>query len=189
MKIIEKQKNVADNLLAKLELADPFCIVAGGAPRDWYLGKQASDIDVFIHLKEGLTRGVAIEWLDKLGFNDYEFLGREILDDSMYKSNPYLKYVIEGHLEDVRYQVMIMKEPTFKSVIPEFPISMSKIWYKNGRINPEFIFKKGMENKFILKTSELYKDGDKYIDKIRKKFPDYRYFSSEKDLLNYMLSK
>lgn len=188
MKMIDKQKSVADSLLSKLEVADPTCIVAGGAPRDWYLGMEASDIDIFLHLRAGLTQTMVMDWLDKLSFKDYKFLGREILDDSMYKSNPYLKYVIEGYMSDVRYQVMIMNKPTY-SVIPEFPLSMSKIWYKKGRINPEFIFKKGIENKFILKTSELYKDGDKYIRKICGKFPDYKYFGSEKDLLIHILDK
>lgn len=38
---IEKQKDVANIIYDRLRLADPHCILAGGAPRDWYFGKEA----------------------------------------------------------------------------------------------------------------------------------------------------
>ena len=47
MNTIEQQKLVADKVLNQLYLICPEAIVAGGAPRDWYLGKPANDIDVY----------------------------------------------------------------------------------------------------------------------------------------------
>lgn len=52
---IEHQKFVADTILYKLFPIDPYCICAGGAPRDWYLGKVASDLDIFIYTAPNLT--------------------------------------------------------------------------------------------------------------------------------------
>jgi len=45
---IEKQKEVANYFLKKLQDRDYRCMVAGGAPRDWYIGRTAKDIDVFV---------------------------------------------------------------------------------------------------------------------------------------------
>jgi tRNA nucleotidyltransferase/poly(A) polymerase len=53
--LIVWQQSVADSLLARLEAIDPHCIIAGGAPRDWYLGRLANDLDVYLYIPENYS--------------------------------------------------------------------------------------------------------------------------------------
>ena len=46
---IEDQKAIADELLAKIELIDKNAILAGGAPRDWWAGVEANDLDFYLY--------------------------------------------------------------------------------------------------------------------------------------------
>ena len=45
--LIRHQQAVADYFIALMRSIDPYVCVAGGAPRDWFLGKPAADIDIF----------------------------------------------------------------------------------------------------------------------------------------------
>ena len=46
-KKIINQKEVAKKVFESLTKVDPNCILAGGAPRDWYYGKEARDLDFY----------------------------------------------------------------------------------------------------------------------------------------------
>lgn len=37
---IEQQKATAQSVYEKLKVIDPHCVLAGGAPRDWYFGNR-----------------------------------------------------------------------------------------------------------------------------------------------------
>jgi len=50
---IEAQKTIANTLIHKLEAVDPHVILAGGAPRSWFLGQEARDLDFYVYLPEG----------------------------------------------------------------------------------------------------------------------------------------
>lgn len=89
---IKHQQKVADDVLNLLEIIDPACIVAGGAPRDWYMGDVAKDIDVFLHLRNDLkasTRRKQIKRALGLEELDYGKSGESIPDH--YALNPHLK--------------------------------------------------------------------------------------------------
>jgi len=45
---ISVEKSIADEVLSRLEVIDPTCILAGGAPRDWWLGQSCNDLDFYI---------------------------------------------------------------------------------------------------------------------------------------------
>lgn len=42
---VDEQKEIADEVLIKIENMDRNCIIIGGAPRDWFTSK----LDVMIH--------------------------------------------------------------------------------------------------------------------------------------------
>lgn len=70
---VNRQKLVADDILSRLELLDPRCIVAGGAPRDWHLGKTAKDIDVFLYTPQLNSAYIREHTLKRLGFSINSF--------------------------------------------------------------------------------------------------------------------
>ena len=181
---IEKQKVVADYVLGKFESIDPTCIIAGGAPRDWYFGKEASDIDLFFYFRPDLQMSHIMDALERVGMMEYflqEKSGESIPEH--YKRNPYLSRVFEFHVEGVKVQAMQMLEPTFKSCVGLFPLSICKAWYKNGKISTSKDFDLSMKINSIYITNKLYNDADSYLQKIKGKFPDYKWFNSKAEAL------
>lgn len=174
---IAQQKAVADEVLNRLFSIDPHSIVAGGAPRDWYMGYPASDIDVFFYTTVSLD--LVDELLRHVGIVEYQVkTGHNIPE--WYKLNPELRVVYEFDLRGERVQLMLMKSSTFSSVVPKFPVSISKIWYKDKTIHPTNEFKLGRATNSIIQTGELYGDTHAYIQKIKAKFPSFAYYVRQK---------
>jgi len=173
---IAHQKWIADNVLQKLFPIDPYSIVAGGAPRDWYFDNPASDIDVFFYTGQK-TLPIIHDMLFSVGLGYKELkLGGGIPE--WYKHNPSLQGVYCLEMEGVKVQLMRMQEPTFKSVVPQFPLSICHAWYKRGEIHTERPFLHSVKHKAIYKTNTIYNDEHAYISKILRKFPDYTYYSN-----------
>lgn len=187
--IIAQQKRDADELLDKLYLIDPTCIVAGGAPRDWYFGIPATDIDLFVYIPDGRTTKLIQNLLEKAGLVISSAKNGESLLAN-YKRNPYLRVVFNVEGFSCPVQIMIMRELTFKSAVPTFPLSICRTWYKDKVIRCTKDFAYSVENKCILYTNELYNDEDKYIAKIEKKFKDFEIISREdsKAVLQLLIS-
>lgn len=176
---IATQQAQADVILDKLFPIDPYVICAGGAPRDWYLGKAANDLDIFIHPSIALPTFKVYEQLKSVGFDVLETKSGEGLPD-IYKRNPLLMCVFNVNVNwnGTNVQIMRMLEPTFKSVLPQFPLSICKAWYKNYKIHLDKEFKRSVAHRMIVKTNTVYNDENAYIKKIMDKFPDYKYYSN-----------
>lgn len=172
---IKLQKQVADVILYMLRHIDPTAIVGGGAPRDWWFGRVASDIDVFFHFRNDLQIGIIARLLDDIGFKLTSTKDGESLPE-FYKLNPDLRCVFESEMFGEKVQLMLMKKPTFRT-IEHFPLNICKIWYRKG-IHTTRDFEKAIKFNAIVKTSELYNNRDKYIQKIMNKFPDFKYYDS-----------
>lgn len=174
---IEHQKYIADGILDKLFPIDPYCICAGGAPRDWYLGKVASDLDIFIHVNPNLTLTKIDQMLKAVGLEPESHKAAHNLPE-WYKKNPDLRCVYNLKVQDVPVQIMVMLTPTFSSVLPNFPLSICKIWYKNYKIVADKQFKRSVAHNVIVKTSEIYNNADAYVKKIIDKFPNMKYHAN-----------
>lgn len=186
MSRIEKQKRVADIILEKLTAVDPYAIVAGGAPRDWYFNKEATDIDVYIHVSLNVLNKDVKRQIEVCGFTVLsEKDGKNIPED--YKLNPNIRTVINTTLEGEDIQIMVMLKPTFDSVVDKFAVSLSKIWYKNGKVNITKDFEISVKHSVMYKCSDLYGDSHKYIQKLKNKFPEFKYFASKSEMVDYVL--
>lgn len=175
--VIEKQKKVADFVLDKFEFIDPTCIVAGGAPRDWRMGKAASDIDLFFFGRMDINPNVSLK---KIGMDEY--FTKEKTGEGLplhYKRNPHLLRVFEFEVDGLIVQAMQMDKPTFYSVLDMFPLSICKAWYKNGRVSLHSDFSLSQKTKSIFFTNNLYNNADGYIKKIKGKFPEYKWYQDK----------
>lgn len=173
---IEHQKFVADTFLDKMFPIDPYCIVAGGAPREWHFGKVASDIDLFFYTGhramgciDAMLKSVGVEYTDVQ-------VGGAIPE--WYKLNPHLKGVYNVVYQGVKIQLIRMDKHTHDCVIPNFPLSICHAWYKNYKIHLEKPFIRGEKFKAIYKTAEIYNDEHAYVQKILAKFPDWKYYQN-----------
>lgn len=182
------QKDVAEEVLDQLFSIDPFAIVAGGAPRDWYFNQPARDIDVFFHVAERTQITMIEHMLAHVGFAINRTNDGHHLPD-IYKKNPKLRCVFNAKAQEVDVQLMCMSEPTFKCVLQEFPLSICKAWYKNGRCHYEKDFLRSVKHNVIVKTSEIYADEDAYIKKVCDKFSRFNYYSSWNECAIGLLDK
>lgn len=161
---IEDQKVIADELLAKIELIDKNAILAGGAPRDWWAGVEANDLDFYLYFipENGIehTRRT-LEFLTGI---ELKYLGA---DENYEGGMKELQAVLDGTYKGQKVQFMLMSKPTFSCVIPHFGASTSMVWYKGKRVttSPEFLIslakktlyiKTGTKQAFIDKTVLKY---------------------------------
>jgi hypothetical protein len=168
---IEQQQNVARELLHKLEIIDPHCILAGGAPRNWFLGKVANDLDFYIHLPSNESL-----YATKLRF---ERLGLEVRHVS-YKSDSWKQYKVMEHLfriyegiyKEQRIQIMVMRESTFQSVVSEFGVSICQFWWKGHKINATAMSLVSLLEKTLF-VKDDYSAKEIHVAKMVKYFPDF----------------
>ena len=166
---VASQKIVARKVLAMLEVLDPNCILAGGAPRDWWRGVPASDLDFYIHFNHGSEH--VERSLKAIGFTNLKMLGE---DRPEYRGINGLRYVFETKVDGMTVQIMVMTRSTYGSVLDSFCYWNSKAWWKGGPVRITDEFYTAMTNKvFINSTGDVVKDS--YRDKMARKFPTFRF--------------
>ncbi len=187
--MINHQKAIADIALEMMFPIDPFAIVVGGAPRDWYFNKQAADIDLFFYVGNNTSVTIVKSMLEHVGFVVKGCKDAHNLPEH-YKKNPMLRCVFDAvNFNGQDVQLMLMRSSTFKSVVPLFPLSICKAWYKNGTIMLDRDFERSVRYKAIVKTNELYSDEDAYLQKVLGKFPEYAYYESWRSVVVAELDK
>ena len=184
--MIKTQKEFADCLIYKIRAIDPYCIVAGGAPRDWHFCKEATDIDIYIYSNH---RNVIVEkQLTALGF-ELERLGVNTEESANTYSNPNITGVFEILNLQFKAQVIVLNISTFK-LLDTFCLSICKAWYTPERgVNLTTDFKLTEKSGVIFRTGELYNMPEAYLNKIKKKFPDFKYSLNKNNAIDELLCK
>lgn len=187
MLTIDEQKKIADEVINKLRAVDPYCILAGGAPRDWHFGNTANDLDFYIWQQHSTQRAKIAQLkyagfvVSPVGYSD----NRE-----MYEKNKVIEGVFDVKGFDMDIQIISLNTPTY-SVVDTFPFSICQAWYTPERdIQLERNFKITEKTGYIFKTNPLYADADKYIQKITTRFKDKFKFCDTKEqaLEKYIMS-
>lgn len=180
--LIAHQKAVADKVLSLLEVLDKHAIVAGGAPRDWFMGKPATDVDVMVYVPPTVNFK---EMFQLMGLVIDEYMSGEDIPE-WYKKNENIHTVANCIVDDVKVQIVVRRTTTYDA-LKEFPLSICKIWYKFSKIFPEDDFLWSVRYDVIYKTSDGYGRQDMYLQKIFKKFPDFHYYESKLAFLDQHL--
>lgn len=170
MNTIENQKEVAKEVLTKLQACDPHCILAGGAPRNWFFNKLANDLDFYIVLNYEAT-GATKTRLSSIGLN-LKPMERNELKDSSYKFMHHLFRVYEGEYKGESIQVMVMSQPTFTSVVDDFGVSICEFWWTGSEVKAT---KQALTS--ILTKKLFYKNDysakETHVEKMVYYFPEY----------------
>jgi hypothetical protein len=194
---IEQQKQIADEVLEKIELMCPRAIIAGGAPRDWYFGTPANDIDLYV-TTSGDTQGVLLSQLSRL-FKGSEFdlkfewsKEKEQERQSTYKVMKTLRRIIDFEYKGVKFQLMEMNTlQDLFGVVDSFSTSICKAWYKCGQIKRTQDFRLTEKTK-IMFLNEDYEWSDPHPAKMKERFPSYTRGSKEdakKCIVNQVLQE
>lgn len=183
---IQVQKEIALYLLDRLRVIDSDVFLAGGAVRDWYFNKPAKDLDIYINTHEGSDYRQTKLIVERLLGSTVEQLGRE--DSEKYASNPNLIRVVQTKYFGMTVQLMFVANR--KKIVQTFPLGICQCgmdW--KGKLYYTDAFKQEVKFKSLVLRNPAYKNGDKYIAKVKSYFPDYKYFGDIESFLNYALKE
>lgn len=170
MNTIDNQKEIAKEVLTKLQACDPHCILAGGAPRNWFFNKTANDLDFYIYLKHETISANKLRF-KSIGL-DVKRMEFEELKNSSYKFMQHLFRIYEGEYKGESIQVMVMHEPAFTSVVNDFGVSICEFWWNGGEVQAT---KQALTS--ILTKNLFYKNDysakETHVQKMVKYFPEY----------------
>jgi len=184
---IERQKQIAQEVYASLTLIDPSCILAGGAPRDWYLGTEANDLD-FYFCSTASTVGRVKEQLNRLGFEVQPSVCP--LDSGLYESMPGLVRIWNCDQEDIKIQFIEMTDPKHRwDVVNNMDVSICKAWYtQKGQIVLHQDFKLTLASK-IMFLKEGYNWSNKHGRKMIERFDTKFAAGTKEQAVNSVVSK
>ena len=175
---ISVEKSIADEVLSRLEVIDPTCILAGGAPRDWWLGQSCNDLDFYIYHRGSTTNlehslktlDFEVEPMRRKGYNVQARL------DRLYETMTDLRAVYQTKFpyKGKHIQIIVMNTPTFRGVVDKFACSISKVWYKGGLIRPTHEASKAKRCK-VIEVAQGYSPNCPYVQKMRDRFPEYAF--------------
>lgn len=179
--MIGKQMAHAKRILATLEDFGVEAIIAGGAPRDWLLGRPASDLDVYISVNPNPARPLARVYFEDMGFTQVEGLSTRTPDHSdaadieSYSCMEHLVAVYNSRfIGDNNLNVQLIQvdcNDLIDMVMGQFP-DICQAWlptqYSPLYNSPDFIEAHNTQ------TCE-YRDDNQHIRKMQLKFPNYTF--------------
>jgi len=193
---IEQQKAIAQTVYEKLKVIDPHCILAGGAPRDWYFGNECNDLD-FYYVSTARTidacrnqlqkafRGVEIKTLSEIHESSSNGV-REM--SNLYRKMPALVRVWQCNIAGMSVQFIQLAQPgdQFK-VLGYMDVSVCKIWVDaNMNIRLTEAFKKTLASKSMF-LSEGYQWSDPHPQKMKQRFEGKFGCASSEDQVNSII--
>lgn len=161
---ISAQQGIAKYLFEKLRRLDYRVMLAGGAPRDWYFQREATDLDFYVRMPTIASGREAIQALESVG------LIVEELGEAYNDSDTDIAYVTEGTYGGVTFQVMFINVHN-TSVLNTFDISLCQIaWTPEAGFELSDIFMLGEIERTVYYTGAKY---SKHAIRVRSKYPMY----------------
>lgn len=160
---------------------DKDVVLAGGAPRDWLVGREANDIDVWLRSYniEGVKELLCLMLDGPLEFKDID------LEDYQINRDLDIDHIIEFDYKGVQMQLIFSsgKQLDFNvaHIIRSFDISICKAWMDldTGELKaaPEF-FEDMMRKRITFYTNnrpeaEVQYARDNHLQKVMGYFPDF----------------
>ena len=128
---IDKQKLIAKNVYDKLCLADPDCLLAGGAPRDWYFGEPCNDLD-FYFCSTACTMGSTKRQLENIGFEGVKHISDPFTSE-LYKSMEGLVRIWECLVDGMKVQLIQLANSAHRwRVVDNMDISVCKAYCRQS---------------------------------------------------------
>lgn len=167
------QKREGKELLDKLRVVDPFVMIAGGAPRDWYFDRSAKDLDIYLRLPnhntitlvENLARAVGITGLGQLSKTS----------ESSYAELPNLKWVFAGEYNGMPINLMVMDKGVREEIIKDFDVAICRAWFDGDKCHYFEEFDFCIKTRVCL-VHPKYTGKEQHLRKMAKRFPQFMFF-------------
>lgn len=169
-----EQRDIATKLLNNLFTIDTFAMIAGGAPRDWYLGDTARDLDVYLRMPNHDTMGKVVDVCTQLGMVDVKAMERSTKSNECefaYSQLPNLKWVFEGKFAGVPVNIMVMEEGKREEIVKDFDLGICKVWFDGEKSYYTEEFMMAVQNNICL-VHPKYKGTEMHIRKMKSRFPN-----------------
>lgn len=185
LEVHRDQRELAETILRAVRHIDRHAIIAGGAPRDWYLGMRANDIDIFINsgVFNSLGRVNFLYLLGKvidaarLPVIAYEFteLGQDL---SQEYASEHIHRVFQAEINGQVFQFIVCTGSTF-NIVQTFSFTVSRGWCDprhvlDGCIRISFTDGQNLQDRVLRFTETLTQRNQRYFNKIVERFPDWR---------------
>jgi len=165
---IENQKQVANKVYDMLTLIDPSCVLAGGAPRDWYLGQECNDLD-FYFCSTGSVFNRVEKQLKRVGLDATPV--KCPATNELYARMEGLQRIWNVEVDGMKVQLIQMNEPKHRfKVVDNMDVSICKAWYSQvGEIHLHRDFKLTIASR-VMFLKENYRWSDKHGQKMKERF-------------------
>lgn len=183
----EEQQSFAKTVLDKLRTLDPDCYLAGGAPRDWVMGKACNDLDFYMHtdhespeeLRRDLTAcGIIIQPMRSIHWDRWEnlYTSNEVpgSDESDDDEAGVLgkRFVFEDTGDKLPIQIMWFTNAEDRTeAYKNFSVNLSQIKtdLEDGVLTEAF--QMGFRDRTLRYKDCIKRDG-KYVQKMKQYFPE-----------------
>lgn len=167
-------------------------ILAGGAPRDWYFGRPASDLDFYMsNLSSDFQQVIykecsAVDTIfEHQSGNKDQVTSMGISFGGDYECNENIMEIQEVNYKD--QTVQLIEHIDMPCVLTDFVYSICQVkWTPSTGIVTTPVFDLSAKHSIIVKTGNGYANYRKYAAKIRKKFPAFK-FVNKKEAFDYWL--
>lgn len=166
------QITFAEELLSKLQMIDPFAMVAGGAPRDWELKKYANDLDIYLRMPNHNTLTLVENVLRVFGVYKLRLLTKN--ENANYEKLPDLKWVFEGYYCNQRINIMVITKGIREEIVSNFDVSLCECWFDGNEIKSTNKYKLTKETKICF-VHKNYTGKELHITKMMNRFTDYMF--------------
>ncbi len=170
---VADQKREATELLSKLRLVDPFAMIAGGAPRDWYFNSLAKDLDVYMRLPNHNTIGLVSSLAAMVGIKCLFPINK--VKESTYAELPNLKWVFEGEYNGIKVNLMVMEKGVQEEIIKDFDVGICKAWFDGEQCHYHEEFEFCVKTRVCV-VHENYTGKEAHVRKMAKRFPQFMFY-------------
>jgi hypothetical protein len=181
-KTIEEQKEIAEAVLTQLEIICPHAILAGGAPRDWYMGTSANDLDIYFSLDPDSKAASNKAQLEKVLPE-----GMVLQKEHTSKRNPMYKHM--KALRRIYYytyrgmDVQLIQLNQLRDVfgaVDNMSCSICKAWWKKKDVVVTYDFRLTLKSKHMF-LNDTYKWEDYHPKKMKERFREAGYRLSTRE--------
>lgn len=187
---IRAQQRYALEHLEEVRKWFPEAVIAGGAARDWYVGRLCRDVDIIV---PGISDPRLMRTVLKNSFGDYAPVGKDypqVKGLLLVVAKPRGKLCFQPEI-----QLVFWHDPSRDSIINSFPSPLSKAFvncckYGNQQITSICVysdFSIAHEHKVHWQSNEMNGHKKDYIKKICDRFPDYKFFPTKELALEHIV--
>lgn len=195
---VEQQKSIAKDIMDRIKIIDPYALLAGGAPRDWYFDNPCNDLDIYYYSNGGTVnacKGQLEALFPHLIFtNRSERFERNSIKDQLEICNSmkFLKRVFETTVDGLKVQFIQLTEDKKQfQVVDAMDVSICQCWYNHHEdrvvLSDNFKMTLATEIMFLLNGNSW---SDKHPSKMHERFPEFSrgtYELAQKNILKKAL--